>query len=230
MHARVIVAGGGGVDDSRPLDEHFAAWTGRGGRMLYWPIALPEDHPLRASCFDWISSVFRPLGIDRIEMWTELHGHAEAELERFDSIYVGGGNTYRLLHLLRESGFDRALLRCIHGGKPVYGGSAGAAILGCDIRTVAHMDHNTVGLEDVRGFDVIQGYAIWCHYEPRDHARIAAYIEAYAHPVLALSERAGVALEGGRLVALGYDPAIYFTAGGSTVVDVGQDVPPVSSC
>jgi dipeptidase E len=219
MHPRVIAAGGGGAADSRPLDERFAAWTGSGGRMLYWPMALPDDHPLRAGCLDWINSVFRPLGIDRIEMWTEFHGHDPAELERFDSFYIGGGNTYRLLHLLRK-----ALLGCILSGKAVYGGSAGAAILGRDIGTVSHMDHNAVGLKDMHGLDVMQGYAIWCHYGPEDDARIAAYIEDTGVPVLAISERAGVALEDGRLVALGYEPVMRFSQVEGTVVDVGTEV------
>ena len=75
MNARVIAAGGGGAA-SRPLDERFASWLGEDGRMLYRPIALPETHRLRASCWEWITSVFRPLGIERIEMWGDLHGHS----------------------------------------------------------------------------------------------------------------------------------------------------------
>ena len=224
MQPRVMAAGGGGAAASRPLDERFAAWIGSAGRLLYWPMALPEQHPLRASCFEWIHSVFEPLGIGRIEMWAEFRGHSEAELGQFDAIYIGGGNTYRLLHLLRESGYDRALLRCIQGGTAVYGGSAGAAILGHDIGTVAHMDENNVGLENLHGLNVLRGYAIWSHYEPRDDDRIAAYLRDEGIPVLAISERAGVALEGRRLVALGYEPAIVFSAEGSTVVEPGGEV------
>lgn len=222
---RVIAAGGGGAEDERPLHDLFAAWLGPKSRVLYWPFALPETHPLRASCFAWISSIFQPLGISRLDMWTELQGHTEAELEHFDGIFIGGGNTYRLLHMLRESHFKSALLRWVQAGKPLYGGSAGAAILGTDIHTVAHMDQNLVGLEDARALDVLHGHAIWCHYElQHDDPRIAAYIEAYGSPVLALSERSGIVLENGRLSALGHEPVIRFTAEERTVVDVGQNV------
>ncbi len=223
-HARVIVAGGGGAAASRPLDERFAEWIGSHGRMLYWPMALPDDHPLRATCFDWICSVFQRLGVANIAMWTDFLGHSESELEHFEAIYIGGGNTYRLLHLLGESGFDQALLRGIRSGKAVYGGSAGAAILGRDIQTVAHMDQNLVGLNDQHGLDAMGGYAIWCHYEPADNTRIAAYIEANVVPVLAISERAGLVLEDGRLIASGYEPTICFTPAGRRVLGAGQDV------
>jgi dipeptidase E len=225
MNARVIAAGGGGAAASRPLDERFASWLGDDGRMLYWPVALPETHPLRASCWEWITSVFRPLGIKRIEMWDDLRGHTAAELEQFDAVYIGGGNTYRLLHMLRETGFDNALQRWIERGRPMYGGSAGAAILGRDIGTVAHMDQNIAGITSLRGLDVLHGHAIWCHYEPQaDDPRIAAYLGEHAIPVLAISERSGLVLEDGRLIALGHEPAVHFDGRRRTVVDVGQPV------
>jgi len=37
---RLMLAGGGDAQDSRPLDEVFAAWIGPRGRMLYLPVAL----------------------------------------------------------------------------------------------------------------------------------------------------------------------------------------------
>ena len=224
MDRRVIAAGGGGAAASRPLDELFAQWIGRDGRLLYWPMALPDDHPLRAGAFDWITSVFHPLGIRHITLWSQFHGHHEAELTQFDAMYLGGGNTFRLLHLLRTSGFDRALLRCIERGTPVYGGSAGGVILGRDIGTVAHMDPNTDGVTDLRGLNMLGGYAIWCHYTPADDAHIRAYVAACASGVLAISERAGVALEAGRVIARGYEPTIRFTPEERQNVAVGQPV------
>jgi len=52
-----------------------------------------------------------------------------------ETIYIGGGNTFKLLKELKESGFDKELLKFIKEGKPVYGGSAGALILGKNILT-----------------------------------------------------------------------------------------------
>jgi hypothetical protein len=46
----------------------------------------------------------------------------------------------------------------------VYGGSAGTIVLGSDISTAAHMDVNEIGIADTRGFDLVHGHSIWCHY------------------------------------------------------------------
>jgi dipeptidase E len=222
---RLILAGGGGAEDSRPLDERFAEWVGPAGRMLYLPIAMGGKRPYTyAQCLDWISSVYQPLGVTNIEMWTSLAGRDHAELSGFDAIYIGGGNTFRLLHLVRLSGFDRALARFVARGGAIYGGSAGAILLGRDIMTCAHLDTNKVGIVDAAGLDLASGHAIWCHYQPEDDERIVAYIEQRGFPVLALSERGGLQVENERLSAIGFKPLVQLTSHSRHVIDVGERV------
>ena len=160
--ARLILAGGGDAPDSRPLDETFAGWLGPHGRLLYLPIASSPKADGYARHRAWITSVFAPLGLTRIEMWDGLDGHGPAELQRFDGVYIGGGNTFRLLHLLRESRFDLALGTYARADGAVYGGSAGAILLGRDIASCAHDDPNTVGLSDTRALDLIGSHDVWC--------------------------------------------------------------------
>jgi dipeptidase E len=222
---RLILAGGGGTEDSRPLDERFAEWIGPSGRMLYWPIAMDGQRPCTyAQCLDWVSSVYHPLGVTDIEMWTNLADRDPGELDRFDAVYIGGGNTFRLLYLVRQSGFDHALARFVAQGGAIHGGSAGAILLGRDIMTCAHLDTNEVGIVDTAGLDLASGYAIWCHYQPEDGERIAAYIEQYGFPVLALSEHSGVQIEDERMSAISFEPLVLFTFHGRRVIDVGEQI------
>jgi dipeptidase E len=178
---KIILAGGGGADDAHLLDELFATWIRPQGRLLYWPIALRGPRTFD-SCLEWITATFAPLAITNITMWTELAGHQAAELEAFDGLYIGGGNTFSLLAELRASGFDAHLKAYAQGGKPVYGGSAGAVLLGRDIQIVSHMDHNDAGLTDTSGLDLVQGYAVLPHYEPKDDELIHTYIERTRFP------------------------------------------------
>jgi dipeptidase E len=203
---RVVVAGGGDAADQRPIDQRFTSWLNPRSRILYLPVAMQDPVGTFASNWAWVNQTLTPFDRTNIHMWTTLAGKTAHDLMAFDGIYIGGGNTYWLLHQLRTSGLDAALAEFIAQGGPVYGGSAGAAILGRDIDTCAHMDANIIGLTNTRGLDVLGGYAIWCHYQPEDDARIAAYVAARGLPVLALSERAGVCREGKRLSALGYEP------------------------
>ncbi len=222
---RLMLAGGGSADDSRQLDTIFAAWTGRSGRMLYLPIAL-GDSPRTdyASALDWISSVFKPLGVGEIEMWTRLDGQAPEELSGFDSIYIGGGNTFLLMDLLRSSGFERHLSEYATSGGPIYGGSAGAIVLGRNVLTASHFDPNNVALTDTRGLDLARGHAIWPHYSEEHDPLIYEYIHKYMFPVLALPERGGVGVEGERIIAWGHEPSYRFTRRRKREIKPGEQV------
>ncbi len=210
----LILAGGGDAQDSRPLDELFATWTGPRGKMLYLPVAMKGSHHPWESCLAWIRSVFAPLGVLNIEMWTDLLDHDADELAVFHSVYLGGGNTYSLLAQLKDSGFDAGLIQFAGRGGAIYGGSAGAIVLGRDIMTCAHLDRNEVGLIGTEGLDLIAGHAVWCHYQADDDAGIGEYIQERGFPVLAISERAGIAVQAGQFASAGYEPAYRFDENG----------------
>jgi dipeptidase E len=206
---KIALGGGGGATDSRLLDEVFAAWIGAQGRLLYWPVALRGIRSF-PSCLNWITATFAPLQVDQITMWTELSEHQAGELDEFDGVYIGGGNTFALLAELRKSGFESYLRECACRGKAVYGGSAGAAVLGRDIRTVNYLDRNEVGLVETKGLDLAEGHAIWVHYQPQDDSLIETYVHQYQQPVIALSERSGIVIEQDSLRAVGFEPAYRF--------------------
>ena len=65
----------------------------------------------------------------------------EADLSKFDVIWVGGGNTYYLRWIMRESGFDQIIRRLCNKGI-VYGGdSAGAIVAGPTLECFQVMDN-----------------------------------------------------------------------------------------
>ena len=206
---KIALGGGGGATDSRLLDEVFATWIGSQGKLLYWPVALRGIRPF-PSCLEWITATFASLKVNQITMWTDLREHQVRELDQFDAVYIGGGNTFALLHELLKSGFERYLKEYVRRGKAVYGGSAGAAVLGRDIRTVNYLDRNEVGLVETQGLDLAAGHAIWVHYQPQDDNLIEAYVHQYRQPVIALSERSGIVIEQDSLHAVGFEPAYRF--------------------
>lgn len=217
---RILLAGGGDERDSRPLDEIFAGWLG-GGRLLYLPTALVHPSNIQAGV-RWIHQTFTPLGVENIEAWHNLIGKTAADLAAFDAVYIGGGNTFYLLQQLRHHKLDLALDDFARESKPVYGGSAGAIILGYDITPCAHIDENIIGLTDYSGLDLILGYAIWCHYVPSDERRIQKYVARTGIPSLAISERSGLYRQGDILYAAGFEAVIQFTLRGQTVFPPGS--------
>lgn len=131
----------------------------------------------------------------------------------FDGIYIGGGNTYSLLHEFRAAGFLPVLRHAIHEGVCVYGGSAGAVVLGADISTVRQIDTNDVGLVDTKAVDVAGGLAVSVHYT-RDHDQpISTDVAETGLSVVAIPEDAGVVLIDDYIRATGSSPVMLFTPG-----------------
>lgn len=215
-----MFAGGGDETDSRPLDEIFAGWLGA-GRLLYLPTALVHPSNKQAGC-RWIQRAFEPLGVKNIEAWLDLPGKTARDLDAFDGVYIGGGNTFYLLQQLRQHQLDRALEDFIESGRPVYGGSAGAIVLGYDISSCAHIDENIIGLTDFSGMDQALGCTIWCHYQPNDRERIQRYVARTGAPSFGLSERAGLFRDGNNLYAAGYEPVVYFSMQGVEEIAPGR--------
>jgi dipeptidase E len=203
-----MLAGGGNAVDSAPIDRRFAAWIARGEPLLYLPIAMRWSEADYAKAYDWLVSVFNPLGVDTIEMWTDFEGHAPSELACYAAVYIGGGNTYYLLQELRRSGLEEGLIHFVRDGGAIYGGSAGAAVLGRDIATIAHLDRNDVGLARTAGLDVALGHAVWVHYTEADDPLIERYIAETGQGLFVLSERSGIAIEGEQAWSVGREPAL----------------------
>lgn len=204
----IILAGGGDAPDSKPLDELFLSLL-KPKKILYLPIAWKTGD--FASCKKWLLSTFSKLGFTNIEMWTDLNHKKIDDLDQFGGIYIGGGNTFSLLHDLRNSKFNKLLLQFLNSGKPVYGGSAGAIIFGKNIETArfgTDADSNDVGLRDLSGFNLINNYSIQCHYTPDQDGELVTFSKS--QPVIALSERSGILVDNGKLKVIGFESAYVF--------------------
>lgn len=220
MQGKIALGGGGSAEDSRLLDAVFAKWVGTQGKMLYLPLAM-RGLPLAMrglaefdSCLAWITNTFAPFNITNITMWRDLSLHSKTELNEFDAVYIGGGNTYSLLAQFLENDFVSCFCEYVHDGGIVYGGSAGAVVLGKDLRTVTHIDTNSIGLKETACLNLVQDHAVWVHYTEQDDPRIEQFYQEANCPVIAVSERTGVIIEGGKMQTVGYETAYRFDLDG----------------
>ncbi|MDN7240735.1 Type 1 glutamine amidotransferase-like domain-containing protein [Planococcus sp. N028] len=115
-----------------------------------------------------------------------------------------------MLQDFRLSKFDTVIADYIHSGGTVYGGSAGAIILGSTIETCAHLDSNNVGLTDFNGLKMIGNYAIWCHYESNNDEIINKFLHTKQTPVIALPEETGIYIDKETIKITGTKPATIF--------------------
>jgi len=191
---KLYLSGGGIGEDSVELDRKFASVIDKSKPLLYIPIARNEKRHPYPGCFQWLKKTFNPLGIDKIEMWTEkdLRENAETELERFGGVYMGGGNTFYLLKELKDSGFLPKLERLVRKDVPFYGGSAGALICARTIIPALTIDPNDVKLKDFDAMEFVRDYDLWVHYEPTQNKKIQDYKEKHNLNLIALPENTGI--------------------------------------
>lgn len=217
----IFLSGGGDRKHTEKFDALYTHELDKNMPLLYIPIAMEGTVSFR-ECEKWIKSVFEPLGFNKIEMWTDLNNKTLGDLSKFSALYIGGGNTFLLLNHIRRSGFSQLLEKFVEMGGIVYGGSAGAIILGEDIRTCAHLDENHIGLNEFGGLQLLQGLAVWCHYKQEDDALIEQYIQANGFPVLALSEQTGTVIQQGTIQVTGTKPAFLFAENKKRILSSGS--------
>ena len=97
--------------------------------------------------------------------------------EVLDTIYIGGGNTFRLLSELKKYNILNNL-RNYDG--IIFGGSAGAIIFGKDINHCELEECNIIGLKDTTGLNYLQDYAILCHLNNKNLEKNKDYLEKYS--------------------------------------------------
>jgi dipeptidase E len=212
----IFLSGGGDKKNTNKFNASFMARICSEKPLLFIPVAMDGMVPYR-ECEEWVKSVFRPLGITRIEMWTELHNRNLEELRAFSALYIGGGNTFMLLKSVRDSGFSELLKTYIKEGGTVIGSSAGAIILGENIGTCAHLDVNGIGLKELNGMSLVHGFSVWVHYTPENDVLIERYVLSTGIPVLAIPEMAGVTFEDRTFMVTGIVPAFHFHQKGESV-------------
>jgi len=88
-----------------------------------------------------------------------------AELSDVDVVFVAGGNTFYLMQEMRKSGFDVVLPECIDRGTPYVGASAGAVVVGPDLRPVQTLDDPTAApdLTSMEGLGLVE-FVVLPHY------------------------------------------------------------------
>lgn len=210
---KLFLSGGGSGDDSIELDKLFVSMLDKSKPLLYIPIAIDvKKHPY-PDCLKWLKSTFELLGIKKFEMWTEkeLKELSERDLQRFSGVYIGGGNTFKLLKNLRDFCFLDSLKELARKDIPIYGGSAGALILTRTIIPALSADPNKVRLKEFGALNLVNNYDIFVHYEKNQDKTILEYIKKYdLKKVIGIPENCGLFVTNDKIKVIGPGSAFIF--------------------
>lgn len=183
-------------------------------RVLFVPFALYDRDAYAASARER----FAKMGYEL----SSVHDAADPvqAVAETDAIFVGGGNTFRLLKTLYERQLLEPIRQRVAGGMPYIGSSAGSNIAGPTIKTT-----NDMPIVQPPSFDALGlvSFQLNPHYLDADpnskhmgetrEKRIQEFLEENDTPVLGLREGAIARCENGRIILKGSTGARIFRRG-----------------
>lgn len=183
---------------------------------LYIPLAMTQEK--YDSCYEWIAGELKSVAVPKIDMTRSAEELSTKNLNDYSFLFIGGGNTFKLLHDLKKYGAFEKISEYINNDGIVFGGSAGAIIFGKDLEACKLVDENKVNLQDINGFDILNGISILCHYTsgtPEKDAENKEYLlELSKHRTsIALPEEITLFVNDNDIEAIGNKPYYLFDKG-----------------
>jgi dipeptidase E len=173
------------------VESEIKSFLGGARRVLFFPFALHDRDAYTATA----RNRFGAMGYS-LESAHETAVPQKA-IEETDAIFIGGGNTFRLLKSLEDLDLIEAIQRKVNSGAPYIGSSAGSNVAGPTIKTTKDMP-----IVQPRSFDSLGlvPFQISPHYLDPDpnsthmgetqEERILQFLEENETPVVGLREGA----------------------------------------
>jgi len=193
------------------LAAHFQASPQTPKTILFVPYA-GKDYD---ACTNFIASALQPFGINVVS--PHMVDNPIALLDHVDGVFIGGGNTFRLLDTLQKTGLLEAIKAKVEAGMPYAGASAGSNVACPTIQTsndmpiVQPLSLNAMNLVpfqvnphyvDGKFYCEENGTLIPHNGESRSQ-RITEFQEENSTPVVGLKEGSALYVEGNRVTLLG---------------------------
>jgi dipeptidase E len=222
---RLLLISNSTLHGSGYLDHAEAAirgFLGKPPRVLFVPFALFD----RDAYAEQARRRFEKMGYGLDSLHQAMD--ARKAVSQAEALFIGGGNTFRLLKALRELSLLQPIRRRVEEGMPYVGSSAGSVVACPTIRTT-----NDMPIVEPPGLEALGliPFQINAHYKDADTAsthmgetreeRLRQFHEENPEPVVGLREGTMLRVEGSSVVLNGGRPARIFRRGKEPV-----EVPP----
>ena len=217
MNKRILLISNSTLYGSGYLDHaetEIRGFLGDLKRVLFVPFALYDREKYAASA----QQRFAKMGYELSSIHTATD--PKQALNETDALFIGGGNTFRLLKALYDFDLLGPIRERVEAGMPYIGSSAGSNVAGPTIRTT-----NDMPIVQPPSFDAIKlvSFQINPHYLDPDPSsrhmgetreeRILQFLEENDTPVVGLREGAMLRIEDGETILRGSSGARVFRKG-----------------
>jgi len=200
------------------VEDEIKAFLGPAKTVLFFPFALFDRDDYAAKAKARFAAMGYPLES------AHTAGNPQKAIDRADAIFIGGGNTFRLLKALQDLELLEPIRRKVKSGAPYIGSSAGSNVAGPTIKTTKDMP-----IVQPRSFDSLGlvPFQISPHYLDRDpnsthmgetqEERILQFLEENETPVVGIREGAWLFIKNGTVTLRGKTGARIFRRGEAPV-------------
>ena len=210
---RLYLCGGGSGKQILDALSSFSRKLDKEKPILYVPLAMESSK--YDCCYDWFAKEIRNMNLNKFEMVKSSLELSRKDLSNYSAIFIGGGNTYKLLSEIKKNLNYEKIWNYLNNGGTIFGGSAGAIIFGKDINCCLLDDKNDVNLKDVNGFNLLNNYSILCHLKNKNFKRNRKFLEEYSkkQKVLYLPEEDVILIEDNKISIIGTKQYVIFKNG-----------------
>ena len=200
------------------VEQQIKSFLGHATKILFFPFALHDRDTYATKA----KARFAAMGYS----FEAVHAVSDAReaIEQTDAIFVGGGNTFRLLKALQDLDLLDPIRRKVKDGAPYIGSSAGSNVAGPTIKTTKDMP-----ILQPRSFDSLGlvPFQISPHFLDPDpnsthmgetqEERILQFLEENQTPVVGIREGAWLVCENSAVTLKGDAGARIFRRGEAPV-------------
>ena len=210
---KLFLCGGGSNRQIMFALRKFKSVVNKDKPILYIPLAMEKEN--YDSCKEWFSIESKYIGINSFEMIKSSKELSEKDLNNYCALFIGGGNTYKLLSELSENGNFEKIQNYLRNNGVIFGGSAGAIIFGKNINTCLLDDGNDVNLKKCEGFNYLNEYSILCHLNKSNLKRNYKYLKEVSKEkkILYLPEEDVIFIDNNKIKLIGTNKYAKFSNG-----------------
>src|SRR6266850_2747730 len=195
-------------------ESEIRSFLGTVGQVLFIPFALYDRDAYASTARDRFQKI--GYGLESIHTAAD----AQQAVNDAEAVFIGGGNTFRLLKALYDADVLQTIRRRVAEGMPYIGSSAGANVAGPTIKTTKDMPIVQLLSFDALGLVPFQISPHFLDPDPNSkhmgetqEERILQFLEENDTPVAGLREGAMVRVENGSMILKGSSGARIFRKG-----------------
>src|SRR5438445_7135169 len=200
------------------VEDEIKAFLGPAKTVQFFPFALFDRDDYAAKAKARFAAMGYPLES------AHTAGNPQKAIDRADAIFIGGGNTFRLLKALQDFSLFEEIRAKVKNGAPYVGSSAGSNVAGPTIKTTKDMP-----IVQPRSFDSLGlvPFQISPHYLDPDpnskhmgetqEERILQFLEENETPVVGIREGSWLVVKNSVVTLQGLSGARIFRRGHAPV-------------